>query len=134
MEEFTNQPTLTELALAAREQAYAPYSGFQVGAALMLADGSVVTGCNIENVSYSLTICAERAAVFRAVADGHRDFRKIAIVGGVSEDDARTKPCMPCGACLQVLAEFCPPDFPILLTDSVHLLGELLPMQFHFAD
>ena len=75
-------------------------------------------------------ICAERSAVFSAVAAGVTRFRKLAIVGGKTDEEAAQVPCLPCGACLQVLAEFCPPDFPILLTDGVHLLGEFLPAQF----
>ena len=77
-----------------------------------------------------MTICAERSAVFSAVAAGVTRFRKLAIVGGKTDEEAAQVPCLPCGACLQVLAEFCPPDFPILLTDGVHLLGEFLPAQF----
>ncbi len=125
---------LTEAALAAREHAYAPYSGFFVGAALRCDNGNVYTGCNVENASYSLTLCAERNAVFQAIAAGERSFRSLAIVGGKDETEARTKPCVPCGACLQVLAEFCPPDFPILLIDGVHLLREFLPVQFGLQD
>ena len=107
-----------------------PYSGFAVGAALVAEDGRTFYGCNVENASYSMTICAERSAVFSAVAAGVTRFRKLAIVGGKTDEEAAQVPCLPCGACLQVLAEFCPPDFPILLTDGVHLLGEFLPAQF----
>lgn len=123
-------PTLMEQALAVRENAYAPYSGFQVGAVLVAADGRHFSGCNIENASYSMTICAERSALCAAVSAGVRTFHKIAIVGGRTQETAETVPCPPCGACLQVLAEFCSPDFPVLLADGVHLLGELLPSQF----
>lgn len=125
------QPTLMEQALAVRENAYAPYSGFQVGAVLVAADGRKFYGCNIENASYSMTICAERSAICTAVSAGVREFHKIAICGGKTAEEAKNKPCTPCGACLQVLAEFCPPTFPVLLSDGVHLLGELLPAQFH---
>ncbi len=117
-------------ALAARKNAYAPYSGFLVGALLETTDGKCFCGCNIENSSFSMTICAERSAVFAAVSQGYRSFRRITIVGGKTDHDAEHIPCYPCGACLQVLAEFCPPDFPITLVDGVHPLSELMPMAF----
>lgn len=91
---------LINLAFEAMEQAYAPYSGFKVGAALECADGSVFLGCNVENAAYGSTICAERTAVVKAVSEGRREFRRIAIAAQ-SEDY-----CMPCGACRQVLSEF----------------------------
>jgi cytidine deaminase len=96
-----NWETLLQTAREAREKAYAPYSRFQVGAALLGKSGRVFCGCNVENLSYGLTCCAERNAVFAAVAEGEREFEKIAIVA-----DSRT-PVTPCGACRQVLAEFC---------------------------
>ncbi|MBC8113672.1 MAG: cytidine deaminase [Candidatus Saccharimonas sp.] len=97
---------LFSAAIGAHEQAYAPYSKFLVGAALLTEDGQIISGCNVENASYGLTICAERNAVFAAVAQGHRRFQAIALatVGGAT----------PCGACRQVLAEFCD-DLPILI-------------------
>ena len=91
---------LINLAFEAMEQAYAPYSGFSVGAALECADGSVFLGCNVENAAYGSTICAERTAVVKAVSEGRQEFRRIAIAAQ-SEDY-----CMPCGACRQVLSEF----------------------------
>ena len=91
---------LINLAFEAMEQAYAPYSGFKVGAALECADNSVFLGCNVENAAYGSTICAERTAVVKAVSEGRRQFRRIAIAAQ-SEDY-----CMPCGACRQVLSEF----------------------------
>ena len=97
---------LIQSAIAARQQAYAPYSNFQVGAALLAKDGRVFTGCNVENLSYGLTICAERSAVFAAVAAGVREFTAIAIVADTRE------PISPCGACRQVMAEF--GDFKVI--------------------
>ena len=106
----TTTPNLANLASAAIEasqRAYAPYSKFKVGAALLAEDGRVFTGCNVENASYGLTNCAERTAVFKAVSEGATRFKAIAIAGGVGDV------AMPCGACRQVLAEFCPPDAPV---------------------
>ena len=119
---------LINLANKARERAYAPYSEFTVGAALLCSDGSVYTGCNIENASYSLTICAERSAVFKAVSEGYSEFSAIAVAGSGNGDF--TVPCTPCGACLQVLSEFCGDDFVIVLSDGEHKLSEFLPFRF----
>jgi cytidine deaminase len=94
---------LLDRARQAREQAYAPYSRFPVGAALLTAEGEVVSGCNVENASYGLSNCAERTAIFKAVSDGRRRFAAVAVVG--PRDDV---PCSPCGACRQVLYEFGP--------------------------
>lgn len=112
---------------AARERAYAPYSGFSVGAALLAADGRIFTGCNIENAAYPLCICAERTAIAKAVSEGVRDFAAIAIVGGREDTDA---PCFPCGSCRQVLAEFCKPDLKIVLRGGIYTLADLLPHSF----
>ena len=115
-------------AVAARERAYAPYSGFAVGAALLAADGRIFTGCNVENASYGLTICAERTALFKAISEGARKFEAIAIACGKG-------PCAPCGACRQVLHEFAP-DLPVIMADAAGRevrearLGELLPEGF----
>lgn len=125
-----NENPLFQKALLARQNAYAPYSGFLVGAALETADGACFLGCNIESASYCMTICAERTALFSAVAAGQRHFRAIAIVGGSTDEAAGKTPCLPCGACLQVLSEFCPPDFIIYLSDGAHSLGELFPKAF----
>lgn len=123
---------LLELAAKAREKAYAPYSGFRVGAALLGKSGKIYTGCNVENAAYTPTNCAERTAVFKAVSEGEKEFAAIAIVGGKGEEIADF--CAPCGICRQVLAEFCDGDFRILLGTldnvSVHTLAELLPYSF----
>ena len=124
---------LFELAQQAAKNAYAPYSGFTVGAALLSSDGEVFTGCNIENVSYGATCCAERAAFFKAVSEGIYDFDAIAIVGG--KDGDVSMPCPPCGICRQVMAEFCAPEFKIILADGnggilTHTLSSLLPLSF----
>jgi len=121
-------------AAAAREKAYAPYSGFAVGAALLAKNGKIYEGCNIENAAYSPSNCAERTAFFKAVSEGIREFEKIAVVGGKSgcEPDGL---CAPCGVCRQVMAEFCDPEsFEIVLgnADCVkrYLLKDLLPESF----
>jgi cytidine deaminase len=121
---------LIELAARARLNAYAPYSRFKVGAALLARSGRIYTGCNVENASYSLTICAERAALFRAVSEGEREFTAIVIVTdrGVS----------PCGACRQVLREF-GRDLRVIVADTQehqreYTLGELLPDDFKPED
>ncbi len=105
---------LMEMAIEARKMSYCPYSGYAVGAALLCEDGSVYTGCNIENAAYTPTNCAERTAFFKAVSEGKRDFKAIAVAGGSSE----LTECYPCGVCRQVMAEFCAPDrFEIVCLD-----------------
>ena len=124
---------LIDLAKEAMEKAYAPYSGYKVGAALLCADGTVYQGCNIENASFSPTICAERTAIFKAVYDGHRDFTAMAICGGKDGIIAGQFP--PCGVCRQVMGEFCKDDFKVYLAgpdDSYETLtlAQLLPYSF----
>ena len=123
-----NAAELLQKAGEAARKAYCKYSRFSVGAALLTEDGKVYTGCNIENGSYSLTVCAERTAIFKAVSEGDTRFAAIAIVGGADND--LTRPCSPCGACLQVMSEFCSGEFEIILTDGTHTLDELMPKRF----
>lgn len=125
---------LINLAKSAAENAYAPYSGFRVGAALLCKNGNVYSGCNIENASYSPTNRAERTAFFKAVSQGERDFTAIAVVGG--KDGNFTDYCTPCGVCRQVIAEFCSEDFTIILGKNdgeykTFTLGQLLPYSFN---
>jgi cytidine deaminase len=119
---------LVKAARAARRNAMATFSGFKVGAALETTDGTIVTGCNVENATYGLTVCAERVAMFTALAAGHRRFRRIAIV---ADTDA---PTPPCGACRQVLWEF-GGDLEVILANlrretGRHRLADLLPLPF----
>ena len=132
-------PELIAFAIDAMKNAYTPYSGFKVGAALLTVSGKVYTGCNIESASYSPTCCAERTAIFKAVSEGEREFFAIAIVGG--KNGRITGPCPPCGVCRQVMAEFCSPDFRIYLgTDPYargydeYTLSEMLPFSFGKSD
>ena len=124
---------LIALAKEAMTHAYAPYSGYWVGAALLCADGTVYQGCNIENAAFSPTVCAERSAIFKAIYDGHRDFTAIAVCGG--KNGAVTGAFPPCGVCRQVLREFCRDDFAVYLAGegesfTALTLGELLPYSF----
>ncbi len=130
-------PSSRPLVVAAREaatRAHAPYSGFRVGAALLAGDGRIFTGCNVENASYGLTLCAERVALAKAVSEGATVFRALAIAGGAADT-----PATPCGACRQALAEFCPPRMPVwyagLAAGSARstTLGRLLPQAFTLA-
>jgi cytidine deaminase len=121
---------LQALAIAASSNAYAPYSHFCVGAALMLENGEIVTGCNVENLSYGLTICAERTVLVKAISDGHHKFQALAIYSPQAH-----KPLAPCGACRQSIAEFFDKDTPIFLGCAngqwqKTTLDELLPYAF----
>ena len=123
---------LASLAKDTMEQAYSPYSGYKVGAALLCKDGSVYTGCNVENASFSATNCAERTAFFKAVSEGKREFSAIAICGGKGGVLEGLFP--PCGVCRQVMREFCDDNFEIHLLAKegieTYTLGELLPVSF----
>jgi cytidine deaminase len=123
-----SEDALIGAARAAREHAQAAYSGFRVGAALECGDGTVVTGCNIENASYSLTICAERVALVKALSEGHRTFTRIAVAADTED------PTPPCGPCRQLLWEYCG-DIPVILANLTkvsgrHQLAALLPLPF----
>ena len=124
---------LVDLAIQMKERAYVPYSRFRVGAALLCEDGTVITGCNVENAAYGLCICGEQAAIVKAISQGLHKFKAIAIAGD-SEG-----PCVPCGACRQVINEFAAPDMPILCaaadgTYASYTLGQLLAHSFGPAD
>lgn len=127
---------LVHEAIAAADNAYVPYSGFHVGAALLDKDGKVWTGCNIESASYTPTNCAERTAMFKAVSEGVKDFQAIAIIGRdhLSKEITESMTA-PCGVCRQVLAEFCAEDFEIVLANAkgdlnIYRLEEILPLAF----
>lgn len=123
---------LLSMAKDAMQYSYSPYSGYKVGAALLCKDGSVYTGCNIENAGYSSTNCAERTAFFKAVSEGKREFIAIAICGG--KDGVTKGEFPPCGVCRQVMREFCEDDFLIHLESEdgtqTYTLNELLPVSF----
>lgn len=128
-----NDKELITAAFNAMGKAYAPYSGYKVGAALLCKNGKLFTGCNIENASYTPTVCAERTAFFKAVSEGEREFEKIAVVGG--KDGNVTDTFMPCGVCRQVMTEFCKADFTVLVAKSADeycsfTLEQLLPHSF----
>lgn len=128
---------LIDMAKEARNSAYAPYSRFKVGAALLCGDGSIYTGCNIENASFTPTVCAERVAFFKALSDGKRDFCAIAVYGA-SDKKSDDKTCYPCGVCRQVMAEFCKGDFVVYCVgeDGVEelCLSQILPYGFGKED
>ena len=125
---MSDDATLIAVAREARERAFAPYSKFKVGAAIETEDGTIVTGCNIENSTYGLTVCAERVAVFKAVSEGHRAFRRVAVVADTAD------PTPPCGPCRQLLWECCG-DIEVILANlssdmGHHRLRDLLPLPF----
>jgi len=124
---------LMERAKTARELAYVPYSKFQVGAALLTREGKIFGGCNIENSGYSMTNCAERTAFFKAISEGYRDFKALAVAADTPG------PVSPCGACRQVMAEFCAGNMPVYLTNlrgdvMETTVSELLPGAFMAED
>lgn len=125
--------TLFMLAKEAMQNSYAPYSNYNVGAVLLTKNGDIYSGCNIENASYSVTCCAERTALFSAIASGEKEFSAICIVGG--KNGEITDYAMPCGICRQALAEFCNADFKVYVGKSEYdikefTLSELLPCSF----
>ena len=124
---------LSKIAIDARENAYVPYSKFKVGAAVITEDGTIYTGCNIENASYGATNCAERTAIFKAVSEGHKKIKAIAIVGDMSTNT------YPCGICRQVIVEFSTEDIQIILVKNeeeyiVKTMEEILPGAFTKED
>ena len=124
---------LARIAIDARENAYVPYSKFKVGAAVVTEDDSIFTGCNIENASYGATNCAERTAIFKAVSEGHKKIKAIAIVGDMSTHT------YPCGICRQVIVEFATKDIDIILVKSeddyiIKTMEEILPGAFTKED
>ena len=129
-----NPKQLIEISIEQLKYSYTPYSGFKVGAALLAKNGSVYTGCNIENAAYTPTNCAERTAFFKAVSEGVKEFDAICIVGG--KDGVLTEYAPPCGVCRQVMMEFCDPEtFQIILApdlehSDIYTLKELLPLGF----
>lgn len=128
---------LVSLAVEAMTHAYVPYSGYKVGAALLTSDGRVYQGCNIENASYTPTVCAERTAFFKAVYDGVREFSAIAVVGGKNGEISGLFP--PCGVCRQVMREFCGDDFTVYLGGAngeikTLTLSDLLPYSFSASE
>ena len=131
-----NNKELVKAAFSAMERAYAPYSGYTVGAALLGKSGTLYTGCNVESASYSPTNCAERTAIFKAVSEGEREFTAIAVVGGAG--DSLSELCAPCGVCRQVLAEFCNGDLRVIMGNPDHIrvttLADLLPHSFGKQD
>ncbi len=129
--------TLIQNAIKMLDYSYVPYSHFHVGAALLTSEDEIYTGCNIENASYGPSNCAERTAFFKAVSEGKKSFKAIAVVGG--PDGVIKDFCPPCGVCRQVMSEFCKPDFEVILAKSpddyiVKKLEEILPFSFGAED
>ena len=128
---------LIKAAITAAQNSYSPYSNFKVGAALLTDDGKVYLGCNIENAAYGPSNCAERTAIFKAVSEGHKKFKAIAIVGGLNGNFEKF--ATPCGICRQVMSEFCDKDFKIIVGNKnleyeVYTLADLLPHSFELED
>ena len=131
------EETLIKYAIEAAKNSYSPYSNFRVGAALLTENNKIYLGCNIENSAYGPSNCAERTAFFKAISDGERKFKAIAIVGGM--DGNFDTFCYPCGVCRQVMSEFCDKDFIIIsgnkdLKYEKNTLGELLPHSFDLGE
>ena len=127
-----NYKRLIKEAEKARKRAYTPYSKFKVGAAILTSDGKIFTGCNIENASFGLTVCAERVAILKAISEGSTEFEAIAIIGDTDQ------PCSPCGACRQVVSEF-GEKIKIIMSNlkgdiKIKKIGELLPKAFSKND
>lgn len=133
MKASVNKKALLALAEEARGASYSPYSGITVGAALLTADGKVYRGANIENASYTPTVCAERVAFFKAITEGERDFVAIAIAGGEAGKPSKAD-FPPCGVCRQVMSEFCKKDFLVIFGNSETInektLAEIMPFSF----
>ena len=130
---MTDYKALVREAYEAQKRAYCPYSHWAVGAALLTKEGKIYRGCNVENNTFTPSVCAERVAIFKAVSEGVRDFAAIAIVGNdVNTPIGKGDFCPPCGVCRQVMSEFCPSDFEIVLGKNydeyeVYTLAELMP-------
>lgn len=127
-------PALIEKALGMRAFSYTPYSEYKVGAALLLQSGEIIGGCNIENIAFGPSCCAERTAIFKAISEGKKDFAAIAVAGGPAGKEVDDY-CAPCGVCRQVLTEFCDRDFKVILAKSptdykIYRLGDILPLSF----
>ena len=128
---------LIQSAIKAKKFSYAPYSNFNVGAALLTKDNKIFTGCNIESASFSATVCAERTAFFNAISQDEKNFKAIAIVGSKNTSPIKNF-CPPCGICRQVMTEFCNDDFLIILFDGKSYkqlkLSELMPFTFGYSN